>query len=190
MNKKTKHVVTTGILSAIAFVLMFFSFSLPFLPPFLKIDLSNIPIMICGFALGPVAGIISALIKALLQLFVTTTGGVGEIADFLCAASLVGVSSVFYKKNKSFKNALIGCVLGIIAMIIMACIANRFLLIPAYSKVMPLEEIFAMCKAVNPYIDGMSGYIVFGVVPFNIIKGTVISFLTILLYKKISKLIK
>lgn len=190
MNKKTKHAVTTGILSAAAFVLMFFSVSLPFLPPFLKIDLSNVPIMICGFALGPAAGIAAAFIKAALQLLVSTTGGVGELADFLCAAALTGVSALFYKREKSFRNALIGCVLGMVAMIIMACIANRFLLIPAYSKFMPLEEIFNLCKAINPYIEGMKGYILFGVVPFNIIKGFVISLLTVLLYKKISKLIK
>lgn len=190
MNKKTKKLVTVAVMSAISFLLMFFSVSIPLLPPFLKIDLSNVPVMICGFALGPLSGIASAFIKAALQLFATTTGGVGELADFLCAAAFTGVSALVYKKNKSFKTAIAGCVLGTVSTVVVSCLVNRFLLIPAYTKFMPLDEIFRICNAVNPFIDGMSGYIIFGVIPFNIIKGIVISLMTVLLYKKISGLIK
>lgn len=80
--------------------------------------------------------------------------------------------------------------MGIGVLVIVSALVNYFLLIPAYSAIMPIEQIFALCKEINPHISDMKGYILLGVIPFNLIKGIVISGITILVYKKISKLIK
>ena len=165
-------------------------FPIPFMPPFLKLDFSNIPALIGGFAYGPLVGVAVVFVKSLLHLLVTTTGGVGEIADFLTSASMVFTASLIYKHMKTRKNALLGMAAGIILMMAVGAVTNYFILIPFYEKIMPIEQIIAACSAVNHKISGMSTYILFGVLPFNLIKGVLISAITIMIYKKISRLIK
>ena len=140
-----KFIASVGILSGISIVLMqIFEFPIPFMPPFLKFDFSTLPALIGGFAYGPVTGIAIAFIKAALHLLRTDTGGVGELADFLASGSLVLVSSLIYKRIKTRKGAVLGLVLGAIAMAIVGGLANYFILIPFYTNVMPMEQIISL----------------------------------------------
>lgn len=189
-SNRTKFIAGTGILAAIATVLMqVLEFPLPFMPPFLKLDFSTLPALIGGFAYGPLAGVIIALIKSLFHLLRTTTGGVGEIADMLATIAIVLTSSLIYKKHKTKKAALIGLACGSVALAIVGGLANYFILIPFFSKVWTIEQILKICGEINPFIHDKLTYTLYGAVPFNLIKGIIISAITFAVYKKISRLL-
>jgi riboflavin transporter FmnP len=185
-----RFIASVGILSGIAVVLMqILEFPIPFMPPFLKLDFSTLPALIGGFAYGPVTGVAICFIKALLHLLRTETGGVGELADFLASASLTLTASLIYMRGKSRKNAILGMVLGTIAIMVVGSLANWFILIPFYANVMPMDQIIELCGKVNPLIQDRAGYVLFGAAPFNLIKGIIICLLTFLVYKKTSKIL-
>lgn len=190
MKKNTKQLTTLALLAAISTVLMYIEFPIPLMPPFFKLDISTVPVLIGGFLFGPVSGILITLIKDFIHVLSSQTGGVGELADFLCTSAIVGISSVIYKNNKSRKNAVISLAVGIIGLVIVSSLANMYLLIPFYSNVMPIEQIFEACNSVNPMINGKVTYVIWGVVPFNLLKGVIVSIITMLLYKKISHIVK
>lgn len=186
---KAQKITMIGMFSAISTVLMFFSIPLPFLPPFLKIDLSGVPTLLMGFMYGPVPAIYVTVIKDLIQMLSSHTGCVGELADMLVLSSFSIVSSTLYRRNPTHKGAAISVFAGAATITVIGSLANKFMLIPFYSKVMPLEAIIDACHAVNPMIDSMDAYIIFGAAPFNLIKGLILSFLTLLLYKKLATFI-
>ena len=131
------------------------------------------------------------LIKDLVHLLSTTTAGVGEFADFLILSSFAVVVALVYRRYKNKKGAGISLVCGSVVMAIMGGLTNKFILIPFYSKTfMPIEAIIDVCQKINPMIDSVNAYVLFGAVPFNIIKGILISFFTLLVYKKLSVIIK
>lgn len=185
-TKKTKRLTVTAMFAAISAVLMFIETPLPMAPPFLKLDPSSLPILIGSFILGPLSAAAMAFIKAFVHIFSSTTGGVGELADFLMTFAFAATSSVVYRRFHTKRGAVLACAAGTLALTLTAVLANTFLLIPFYSKVMPLEAIFAACEKVNPRITGMKGYILYGVIPFNLFKGSIISVFTFLVYKKLS----
>lgn len=187
---KIKKMTTTGVLAAASFVLMAIEFGLPFMPPFLKFDFSTVPALIAGFLYGPVSGIAVILVKDLLHLLMTQTGGVGELADFICSAVMVLISSFVYVRVKNKKGAFLGLVFSCIGLMIAGGLANYFILIPFYAKVMPIEAIIEVCSKINPYISSIYTYVIFGAMPFNLIKGIILSFVTIIIYKKISLFVK
>lgn len=189
---KTMKITYTALFAAIATVLMQFEFPVPLMPPFLKIDLSGAAILIGAFIFGIGPGIAMALIKDLIHATMTQTGGSGELQDFILMVVLVVVAVTVYRHHRSRKGALLGCLVGSVAMACTGMLTNYFLIIPFYSKVMmmPLEAIFGACAAVNPYISGMGTYLLIGVLPFNIIKGAAITIITMLVYKKLSVFIK
>ena len=185
------HKITLiGLFAAISTVLMFFEMPIPFLPPFLKLDISGAPIYIMAFLCGPAPAVYVTLIKDLVHVLSTTTGGVGELADFLMLASFSIIAGNTYRWKHNRQGVAIGLLLGSAVSILVACLTNYFMLIPFYSKIMPIEAIIEACNAVNPAIDSILGYIYFGVVPFNIIKCAVLSFLTLLLYKRLSTFLR
>lgn len=192
----TKQLTMMGILGAMAVIFFYvLEIPLPFMPPFLKLDISDLPVLIGGFMFGPFSGLMLALVKALLHLFKTQTMGVGELADFITASALVVPSGIIYKRNKTMKTAVVAMSVGIFAMTAAALIVNRFILIPFYSNLMPIEAIIEACNAVNPlaegvFADSMNGYYVFCVLPFNLFKGIVISIITFLIYKRLSRIVK
>lgn len=190
ISQKTRKLTITALLSAVAAALMALEMPLPFMPPFLKLDPSSVPILIGGFVLGPLSAMVMALIKALIHALSTTTGGVGELADFIITSSFAVTAALIYKRHHSKKGALLACLGGVIAITVAGALANRFLLIPFYSTFMPLDAIFAMCGKVNPLIHDFNSYILFGVIPFNVLKGVTISALTFLVYKKMAGYIK
>ncbi len=187
---KVNVMTKVAILSVIAFLIMYIEFPIVFFPAFLKIDLSDLPALIAGFALGPVAGIMVELIKNLLHLFQTSTGGVGELANFVIGVALVGPASAIYYRDKSRKSAIVGMLVGIVSMAIVGALANYFVLIPFYQNFMPIDAIIAMGQQANAAIVDVRTLVIYGVVPFNLLKGVVIMIITALIYKKISPLLK
>lgn len=193
MNKKLKYIVKIGILSAVAAVLMLFELPLWFAPPFYKLDFSEIPILIGSFALGPVAGVIIELLKNLLNLLMdgTTTAFVGEFANFVTGCAFILPAALVYKYRKSLKSALIGLALGALSLVLVGAVMNYYILVPTFSELyhLPLENIVAMGTAVNASISDLKTLIIFAVMPFNLLKSVACSAATILLYKRVSKIL-
>lgn len=186
----TNSLVKIALLSVIAYILMLIEFPILFFPGFLKIDLSDMPALIGAFALGPIAGVIIELIKNLLHLITKTdTGGVGELANFLIGASLVMPAGILYAKSRKKSIALLGMLLGTVLMAIAGGLSNYYILIPFYSKMMPIEQIIAWSASANGAITDLKTLILYAVVPFNLLKGLLISIFTILIYKRISHLL-
>lgn len=187
----THKLVTVALFAAISTVLMFIEVPLPLMPPFLKLDISAVPIMVGSFALGPIEGLTMAFIKACVHLLSTQTAGVGEIADFLITGSFALTAGIVYRRHKSKKGARIATIASIFVVTVVASLANYFLLLPFYAKAynMPLEAVIGMCQAVNPAIDNLFTYIMLGIVPFNLIKGSVVAILTFVVYKRLSHFI-
>lgn len=186
-HQKIVFLTTSGILAAIASILRFIEMPLPLLPPFLKIDLSDVPALIGGFALGPWAGAAILLIKNLVYLPVTQTGGVGEIADFVVSLSLVLPAALIYGKARNRSGAFWGMALGVAFMSFVAGpLMNYYVLIPLYSKFMPIDQIIAMAHAAGTGINDLWTYTLYAVVPFNLFKSVVVCAITYLLYKPLS----
>ncbi len=191
-SKNVNRLVKISLLVAMAFVLMLFDFPVPGFPPFLKFDLSDLPALIGGFALGPVAGVAIEGGKVILNLLFTgsATGGIGEFANFIIGASFVFVAAVIYHKNKTKKSALIGLALGTIAMTVVGAVFNYYILIPLYATMYGgMESIIGMSAEGNSAISSLAGIIIIGITPFNILKGLVVSVITFASYKKVAPLI-
>jgi riboflavin transporter len=186
-------IAITGILAALSTILRFLETSIPLIPTFLKIDFSNIPALIGGFALGPVAGAVILLIKNLIYLPFSQTGGVGEIADFVISLTLVLPAALIYKYKKRRSGAIWGMVTGSALMSFIAGpLMNYFVLIPFYALVFfgsSVQKIIDIAAVVNPNISSVWTYIVYAVVPFNIIKCLAVCLVTGLLYKPLSPLL-
>ena len=195
--KRTKFLTPTtlvkiSILSAIGYILMFISVPLPMLfPEFLKVDISDLPALLGGIALGPMAGVTIAFFKNLLQ-FITgmsTTGGVGEFANFLIGGSFVFTVSYIYSKKRDVAGVIIGLISGIIVMTIVGCIANYFIILPFYSKIgWSIDAVVAMGSAINPAIHNKLSFVIWIIAPFNILKSGIMSLLTLPMYKKTEKI--
>lgn len=189
VTNKTHTLVKTSMLSVIAFVLMMLESQIPFFPEFLKIDLSDLPALIAGLAMGPLAGVSVEAVKNILHLLMTTTGGVGELANFLVGSSMVVPAALIYKHKKSRVNALLGLVVGVFTMAITGALANYYILLPFYSTFFPLDAIIAMSAKANPAIKDMGSLIIYGIMPFNLFKGLVLSVFTLAVYKRISRVL-
>ncbi len=192
-SRNLLFVVTAGMLAAISTGLRFLETPLPLLPAFLKLDFSNIPALIGGFALGPVAGTAILLVKNLIYLPFSSTMGVGEIADFIISASLVLPASLIYKYHKSRKGAVWAMSAGSALMSLVAGpLMNAFVLVPFYAKLFfdsSVDAIIGIAAAVNPGITSVWTYILLAVVPFNIVKCFAVCLVTGLLYKPLSPLL-
>ena len=188
----TRVLVKVGLLSAVAFLLMFIEMPIPGLfPDFLKIDISDMPALIAGLAMGPAAGICVEIVKNFLHTIVaTTTGGVGEIANIIVGSAFVVATSVVYRRKKDFKSLVIGFVCGTLAIIAVGSIVNYFFLLPFYGQLMGMDAIISLGKAVNPNVHNLLTFVIWFITPFNLIKGVMISILSIPLYKKLERLIK
>ena len=189
-----RTMVQIGMLGAVSVILMMFEIPLWFAPSFYKMDLSEVPVLIGSFALGPVAGALIELVKIILHLIFkgTTTAGVGDFANFFIGCAFVVPAGIIYGKKKSRKRAVIGMTVGALFMIAAGCVLNAFVLLPVYAKAfgMPLEALIGMGTAVNPAITNLTTFAVLAVAPFNLLKAVVVSVITLLLYKYISPILK
>lgn len=191
---KTREIVTIGMLGAIATVLMLFEIPLPFAPPFYEIDFSEVPVLVGCFALGPMAGVLIEFVKILLNFIVngTATAGVGELANFCIGCSFCIPAGIIYKRNKTKKGAVIGLVSGTLIMTFLGCFINAYIMLPTYAKAfhIPIEGLIEMGTKVNASITDLFTFVMFAVVPFNLLKGVLVSVVVMLVYKKISPIIK
>lgn len=188
LNVRTMTMV--GMLSAIAFILMFFDFSVPLMPAFIKMDISELPALIGSFALGPLSGVVICLIKNLLHLTRTTTGGVGELSNFILGAAFVFPAGLIYHFKKTRKGAIIGSLTGAVVMTVISLFSNYYLVYPVYSKFMPIEAIIGAYQKINPGVDGLWECLIVFNMPFNFIKCMFSVIITLLVYKRLSPIIK
>ena len=190
--KTTKLRTITGVAvrSAIAFILACFEFPVPLSPAFARMDLSDLPALIGAFAYGPIEGVLIELVKNALQLTSTATGGVGELANFIMGGTFVLVAGAVYRRRKTKKAALFACLIASLAMGIAAAVVNYFILLPAFEAFMPLNELIASFGEFMPFIRTKLDVVLFNALPFNLLKGLVISAVTMLIYKKLSPILK
>lgn len=185
-----RNITVTALMSAAATVLMFVSFGLPILPSYLKVDFSELPALLTSFALGPVYGVIVCLVKNLFNVAATTTGGVGELCNFLLGALFVAPAGIIYRRHRTRSTALIGTLVGVLTMTVCSFFVNNFLVYPAYLLIMPEQAIVDMYSALVPWADEIwKGIVVFNM-PLTFFKGLADAALTFVLYKHLSPLLK
>ena len=189
--RDTHYITYTALFSCMAAVLMLLEFPLFFAPGFYKIDLSELPIMICTFYLGPVSGVVAELIKIVLKLLIkgTSTAFVGDFANFAVGCAFVLPASFIYHAKPGKKSALIGLIVGTLFMTVFGSMFNALYLIPKFAQLfhMDLSAIVAMGTQVNSHIKDLPTLVLYAVVPFNLLKGAVDSLLTFFLYKRLEK---
>lgn len=192
--KNTHYITYTAIFACMAGVLMLVEIPLFFAPSFYKLDLSELPILICTFYLGPVAGVVGELIKVLLKLLIkgTSTAFVGDFANFAVGCSFILPASVIYHVKPGKKGALVGMIVGTLVMSIFGSAFNAIYLLPKFAQLfgMPLEVIIGMGTKINSAITSVWTMAAFAVAPFNVLKGFIVSLLTFLLYKRISPILQ
>ena len=189
-----KAIVKIGMLAAVAVILMLFEIPLPFAPSVYVIDLSEVPVLVGWFSIGPFAGALIELIKILLNFVLTgtQTAGVGEIANFIIGCALCVPAGLIYRRNRTRKNALIGMAAGTVTMTVLGCLINAFVLLPTYATAfgMPIDALVGMGTAVNSHITDLTTFVMFAVAPFNLLKGVLVSVIVFLIYKKISPIFR
>ena len=191
MTKSTTRVrklTGTAMLAAVATVLMYMEFPIPIMPAFIKMDISELPALIAGFAYGPMSGIAVCLIKNLIKLPSTSTAAVGELFNFVMGAVFVGTAALIYKYKKTRAGAIIGSVVGALVMAVIAVPYNYFIVYPAYVVMyhMPLEAIIGMYQAINPNVNGLLACLLVFNLPFTFFKGMVDAVICFLVYKPLS----
>ncbi len=193
-TNKTKKMVLTAVLGAISGILMLLEFPLPLIPPFVKMDFSELPVVLGGFIMGPLNGSLIAVIKIILNFLLngTSTAGVGEIANLIYSLGYMLPAVFIYHKFRSKKGASVSLAIGTVITSIIAVIINIFIVFPLYGKLMGIDipAIVSMCNAVNPYVKDMVSLMLFSMLPFNLFKYGVTSIITFLLYKKLSSIIR
>jgi len=189
-NIKFHRLTMAAMMGAVAFVLMYFSFSVPVLSPFAEFEASSLAELIGGFILGPVGAIEIITVKILLKLVFKGSSSMltGEIQAFLLSAAYVLPAVLYYRRHRTKQGAVRGLVLGSVTSVVVAVFTNVFLIFPAYMYLynMDWDAIVAICSAVNSNIHSVATMVVFSIIPFNVISRTVISLVTFLVYKKIS----
>ena len=187
-----RRITIISVCSAIAMVLHVLDFPLLFLAPeFYKLDFSELPVLLCGFFLGPSAAVACEGIKVLLKLLVkgTSTAFVGDFANFVVGCSFVIPATIWYHLHKSKHSAIIGLILGTVSMAVLGSAFNAIYLLPKFSQLfdLPMEAILAMGAKIHPAITDVSTFVMLCVAPLNLVKGVMVSVLTLLLYKKVAR---
>ena len=180
----------TAMLSAVAYLLAFVEFPVPLSPSFARMDLSDFPALIGAFAFGPLSGLLIELVKNTLQLLTTSTGGIGEIANFLMGAAYVVTAGFIYKRHKTKKTALLACITASFVMGAAAALANYFILLPLFESFMPLDQLITSFAEFLPFIRTKLDVVLFNAFPFNLLKGLVIGGFTMLTYKRLTPILK
>ena len=190
-----RKIAQIAMLGAVSAVLMYLQFPVPFIaPPFFHINFAEVPVLIGGFAMGPVAGAVIELIKIVINLIFkgTQTMFISEFASLLMGCAMVVPAAIYYKSKKTKNNAIIALIIGSVCTTAVTTLANAFLTLPAYAKVMGVDisVIVAMGTAVRGSATSLLTFCLYIVAPFNIIKAALNSIVTLLLYKRIRKVIK
>ena len=188
---RTRKITAAAIFTALAVVLMYLEIPLPLMPPFLKFDFSEVPVLVGSFALGPVYGIVIELLKNLIHLPVTGTMGIGEVSNFITGSIYVFTAGMVYQRLRTRKGAVVGMLSATLLLALVAAPFNYFVTLPLYGSVLNFstEAIVGMSAKMNPAITSKETLIVLAFVPFNLFKGLVVALITFFIYKPISKLI-
>lgn len=159
---------------------------------FYRLDLSTLPAILAGLAMGPAQGLFVVIVKNLLHMPATDSAFVGEIADMLMSGAFVAAAGLLYARDRIRRGATLALAAGTAAMTVAGILTNYFVLIPAYQTLMgmPAEAILAMGEAVHPWIDSMEKLAVCIAGPFNLLKGGVLSAVTAGVYKRVSPLLR
>jgi len=190
---ETSSMVKIGMLSGLGVILILLNFPLPIFPAFLKIDLSDAPAIVGTFYMGPAAGVLIQLLKNILKFIIdNNTGGVGELANFLVGSAYVVTLGLVFRKHQSKSGVLSGCLLAIGSMTITAAVLNYYVFIPAFAWVLgyPVSAFVDMAAAVNSRVVDLRTLIIYGIVPFNLFKGALVSFVGYGLFKALQPLWK
>lgn len=189
-----RHMTTIAIFSTVSIILyLTLKFNLPIFPSFLKVNFSNLPILLGGFLLGPIEGLMIIIIRTIVVLPFSGTFFVGEMADLIISSSIMLASSIIYIKNKTKKGAVIALIASILTWVVIGCVANYFILVPAYVTLffggnveafLPLLSIIPGVNENNYVIR----YVLFGALPFNVMLSLVVCIITYFVYKRLSKL--
>lgn len=189
-NSKTNRLVKISILSTIALLLMVFAeVALPIFPDFLKFDISDVPAIFGAFAMGPAAGVaIEALKNVLHAIFKPGTMGLGELANFIVGSAFVYTAGMLYLRKKNKKHALLGLISGVIVMTLVAAVFNYFVLLPLYESILgfKITTVVSIAKNINPAINDLNSFILLSIVPFNLLKGIIVSIIVFVSYKSLS----
>ncbi len=190
-KKNLRPLVVTAIMGAVGFVLMFLEISVPIMPSFIKFDFSELPALVASFAYGPVYGVLVCLLKNALHCLVTTTAGVGELANFLMGVFLVVPAGLIYRFRKNRTSALIGSLVGSLVMGL-ACVAiNYFIVYPIYYQIMiPEAVILSAYQAILPSMDSIIKSLLVFNLPFTAAKGLIDAIICFFIYKKLSPILK
>ncbi len=188
-QKKTRLIAGCGVLTAAAIVLQYLEIPIPFIPSFIKLDFSDLPELLGAFAYGPVAGILIALVKNIIHLAVSQSGYVGELSNFILGAVFSGVAGVIYKRNKTWKGALIGGVVGAVCMTAVSFPSNLFIVYPFYYNFMPKEAVLGAYQAIVPSMKSIEQSLLVFNAPFTFIKGILCVVASMLIYKPLSPLL-
>ncbi len=191
---KTKKLVVAAMLGAISGVLMLLEFYMPPAPAFISMDFSDLPVILGGFILGPGVGTLIIVIKILLNFLLngTITAGVGELANFVLSLSYMLPAVLLYRKLRTRGGAVVSLITGTVIVSIAAVLMNTFVMFPVYAKAfkMPIEAIIGMGTQVIPGIHDMFTLMLFSILPFNLLKYTIVSVVTFLVYKRLAKFIR
>ena len=188
----TRRLTIVALCGALASVLMLWEIPLPFLAPgFYKLDFSELPVLLCGFFVGPSGAVACEALKIFLNLLFdgTTTAFVGEFANFTVGCCLALPAAVCYRFWHTRKGAILSCLLGTACITVLGSAFNAFYLLPKFAELygIPLPVIVGMGTAINPAITNVGTFVLFAVAPLNLIKGLTVSLLTVLLYKKVAR---
>jgi len=184
-NFSTRNLAVVAVFSALAAIIYLFDFSLPFFPPFIKLDFADLPALIAAFTFGLVTGILIQVVRNALHLFVSNTGGVGELANIVIGSTMVGTAGFIYQYNRTKAGAFKALLAGTIAMTLVAMPLNYYIILPLYSLFMPIDKILTLSAKFIPAIHDKFTFILYVTLPFNLLKGAVISLSSWLLYKKL-----
>lgn len=190
----TRKTAMIGMFSAIAGVLMTIELPVPFAPPFYGIDASELPVLLCGFAFGPVAGVLTEFLKIVIKLFFkpTSTAFVGELANFCVGCAMILPATIIYHMKKKKTTAMLSSAVGTMTMTVFGTLFNAVYLLPTFAVMfgMPLEAIIGMGTEINANVTDVFTFVAFCVAPLNLLKGAGVSVLTFVLYKPLSPILK
>lgn len=191
-HTRIRELTVTAMLCAVATILMFLDFSLPMvIPSFVKMDVSELPALLASFSLGPVYGIAVCLVKNILNvIFHGSTGGIGELCNFLIGASFVGTAGLIYRFHKTRKGAVIAALVGAVVMAVVSVPVNYFLSYPVYAAMFGgIDAIIAAYQELRPGTSGLMECLLVFNMPFTLVKGLLNAAICFLIYKPLSPIL-
>ncbi|MBQ8973007.1 MAG: ECF transporter S component [Clostridia bacterium] len=189
-TSRIRKLTVTAMLSAVATVLMFLSFNVPLMPSFIKLDFSELPALIASFAFGPLSGAAVCLVKNLVNLLRTSTGGVGELSNFLLGVCFVVPAGLIYRFRRNRIGTLIGSIIGALAMAVLGVFTNYYIVYPVYTAFLPMEAILGMYQAINPNVQTLWDALIWFNMPFTLVKGLCSVVMAFIIYKPLSPYLK